>query len=174
MSLNQNIVFKISDDEKSEIDKILTQFHYKSSNLISILQSIQEKYGYLPRNIIFYMSEELMIPTAEIYGVGTFYTQFKFNEVGKNLIICCDGTACHVNGSTQIIDFIQDYLGIKPGETTENKKFTLETVACLGCCAISPVCIINGKIYGEITTSKVKKVIKRLMKKSNVDETNEN
>lgn len=173
MSLNQNLVFKITDKEQKEIDEILSNFNYDKTNLISILQAIQDKRGYLPRNVLFYISREMMIPTAEIYGVGTFYTQFKFKEVGENLIICCDGTACHVNGSTQIIDFIQDYLGIKPGETTEDKRFTLETVACLGCCAISPVCIINGKIYGEITTAKIKGIIRRLKKDSKPEKDNE-
>ena len=173
MSLNQNIVFTITEEEKREIDEILTKFHYDKTNLISILQAIQDERGYLLRNVLFYMSQEMKIPTAEIYGVGTFYTQFKFKEVGENLIICCDGTACHVNGSTQIIDFIQDYLGIEPGETTEDKRFTLETVACLGCCAISPVCIINGKIYGEITTNKIKKVINRLKINTKLEESNE-
>jgi len=173
MSLNQNIVFTITEEEKREIDEILTKFHYDKTNLISILQAIQDERGYLPRNVLFYMSQEMKIPTAEIYGVGTFYTQFKFKEVGENLIICCDGTACHVNGSPQIIDFIQDYLGVEPGETTEDKRFTLETVACLGCCAISPVCIINGKIYGEITTNKIKKVINRLKINTKLEESNE-
>lgn len=173
MSLNQNLALKITDEERKEIDEILRKNDYDKSNLISILQTIQDKRGYLPRNILFYMSREMMIPTAEIFGVGTFYTQFKFREIGENLIICCDGTACHVNGSTQIIDFIQDYLGIKAGDTTENKLFTLETVACLGCCAISPVCIINGKIYGEITTAKIKKILKRLKKNAKTEEQNE-
>ncbi len=174
MNSKQNIVFKISNEEKGEVDKILRECQYDNNNLISILQKIQDKHGYLPRNVLFYISEKMMIPTAEIYGVGTFYTQFKFKAIGKHLIICCDGTACHVNGSTQIMNFIQDYLHIMPGETTEDKQYTLEVVACLGCCAISPVCIIDGKIYGEITTQKVKKIINRLKKKTEKEELNKN
>ena len=109
-------------------------------------------------------SLKLKIPPAEIYGVATFYTQFKFHEIGRHLIVCCDGTACHVKGSTLLLKFIEGFLQIKSGETTKDKLFSIESVACLGCCAISPVCIIDGEIYGNLTTNKVRKILYKLKK----------
>jgi len=162
--LVQKFIFKVDDNEKVRIKNILSSYEHNGDNLISILQKIQELYGFLPRNIIYYLSRKLKIPIAEIYGVATFYTQFKFHKMGKNLIVCCDGTACHVKGAPLIINFLEGFLGIKSGGTTRDKVFSLETVACLGCCAISPVCIINGDIYGDLTTDKIIKVLNKLKK----------
>jgi NADH-quinone oxidoreductase subunit E len=129
--------------------------------LISILQTIQEEYGFLPRNFLFHLARELKISAAEVYGVATFYTQFKFNKVGKYHLVFCDGTACHLR-NREILELVEKLLGIEPGETTSDKLFSYELVACLGCCAISPVCMINGEIYGNLTIKKVRKLIKKL------------
>jgi len=162
--LNQEIVQKIQDKEKEKITNILKFYEYERDNLISILQDIQEYYGYLPSEIIFYISERLKIPPAEILSVATFYTQFNFKERGKYTIVCCEGTACHVNGAPLILNFIENKLGIKAGETTKDKMFSIKSVACLGCCAISPVCVINGQIYGDLTLKKMSKILKNLVK----------
>ncbi|NHI93862.1 MAG: NADH-quinone oxidoreductase subunit NuoE [Candidatus Lokiarchaeota archaeon] len=155
-------ILELNDLEKNEVSKILEENQYKKQNLISILQSIQEIYDYLPSNIIYFISEELKISPAEIYGVATFYTQFKLHPKGKNVIICCEGTACHVKGSPLILSYLENELGIKSGETTKNGLFSLESVACLGCCAISPVMVINNQIHGNLTLKKVNKIISQL------------
>ncbi len=161
-----NISYKINNDIKKKISNILYQYKYDKNNLISILQEIQELFGYLSKMIIYYLSEQLKISPAEVYGTATFYTQFKFSRTGKNLIICCDGTACHVKGAPFILNFIENYLGIKSGETSKDKLYSLESVACLGCCAISPVCIVNGQIYGNLTIEKFRRILNNLKKKT--------
>ncbi len=162
--MSQHFKFKLNKKDEKDIKNILKEYEYDSNNLISILQKIQNIHGYLPRNFIFFLSNELEIPSAEIYSITTFYSQFKFNKFGKNHIICCDGTACHVKGSPKIINYLEGILKIKPGETTKDKLFSLDVVACLGCCAISPVCIINGEIYGDLNIDKVKKILNKLQK----------
>jgi len=162
--LTQQITKEINDKEKTKIKEILKIYESERGNVISILQKIQETYQYLPSNILFYVSKMLSIPLAEIYSIATFYTQFKFKKMGKNSLICCDGTACHVKTGPLLLNFVENELGIKSGETTEDKMFSIESVACLGCCAISPVCIINGEIYGDLTLKKLKKILKNLKK----------
>lgn len=164
----QDIAYELTNKDKNNILEVLNQYNKDKNNLISILQGVQKLFGFLPRNVIYFLSEQLKMSTALIYGVATFYMQFRFSEIGKYLIVCCDGTACHVKGSTLILHFIESFLGIKNGETTKDKLYTLESVACLGCCAISPVCIINGETYGNLTTNKIKRILTKLEKKSKV------
>ncbi|MFX1490384.1 MAG: NAD(P)H-dependent oxidoreductase subunit E [Promethearchaeota archaeon] len=165
--MNQEIAQKISEKEKVAILEILKNSEGEKGNLISILQSIQAIYNYLPIYVLNYISEELKRPLAEIFSVVTFYTQFKFQPLGKNHIICCDGTACHVKKGPLLLNWLESDLGIKSGETTEDHEFSIESVACLGCCAISPVCVINGKIYGELTPKKLRKIMKKIKQKEN-------
>lgn len=165
--MNQEIAQKISEKEKVAILEILKNSEGEKGNLISILQSIQAIYNYLPIYVLNYISEELKRPLAEIFSVATFYTQFKFQPLGKNHIICCDGTACHVKKGSLLLNWLESDLGIKSGETTEDHEFSIESVACLGCCAISPVCVINGKIYGELTPKKLRKIMKKIKQKEN-------
>jgi len=162
--LTQEILKEINNKEKTKIKEILKTYEHERGNLISILQQIQETYQYLPSNVLVYISKMLDISLAEIYSIATFYTQFKFEEMGKNSLICCDGTACHVKEGPILLNFVENELGIKSGETTSDKMFTIETVACLGCCAISPACIINGQIYGDLTLKKLRKILKNLKK----------
>lgn len=165
--LNQGIFQKISLNDKEKIKSILKSFQKENVNLISILQKIQEHYRFIPPHFIFYLSKKLKIPSAEIYSVATFYTQFRFKDIGKYHIVCCDGTACHVKSIRPLISFLEKYLGISPGETTKDKMFSLEAVACLGCCAISPVCIVNGKIHGNLTTNKIRLLLKKIAREEN-------
>lgn len=163
---NQEILQDISINEKSQVDSILKSYNYEKENIISILQEIQERFGYLPSNIIIYISKQLKISSAEIFSIATFYSQFNFQKKGKYIIICCDGTACHVKGAPLILNFIENKLGIKSGETTDDFMFSIESVACLGCCAISPVCVINGQIYGDLTLKKISNILQKLMKRT--------
>ena len=141
--------------------------HYKNEPgaLIPLLQSAQSAEGYIRESAIDEISETLGIPTADIYGVITFYSQFRTKPLGKYLIKVCDGTACHVNGSTSIISAIEDELQLSGGDTTDDGIFTLQRVACLGCCSLSPVIMINDDTHGRLTTKKVQQLIREYRKK---------
>ncbi len=128
--------------------------------LIPLLQSAQDSYGYIPEKAIHYISEVVGIPAAEIYGVITFYSQFRLKPLGKHVIRICEGTACHVNNAKNILTVLQNELGISVGDTTEDGLFTLQSVACLGCCSLAPVIMIDDETYGSLTPDKTKKVIK--------------
>ena len=142
------------------LDDILSAFTEITSNdLIPILQRIQDGYGYLAKDVVMEVSERTGIAASQIYGVATFYEQFHLKPQGKHLIRCCRGTACHVKGGPEIIDVIKNYLGLEPGETTEDGEFTFETVACLGACALAPLIVIDGKYYGMMTKQKVAEVL---------------
>lgn len=146
----------------SLLDGVLKEYAQVKGSLITILQNTQDIYGYLPRKAIELISEKTGIATSEIMGVGTFYTQFRFEPVGKYLIMLCQGTACHVNSSELILQTIKDELGIDDGQTTEDGLFSLKCVACLGCCSLSPVMMINEDTYGSLTPDKTKKILKEL------------
>lgn len=130
-------------------------------SLIPLLQSAQESYGYIPEKVIYYISELTGIPASEIYGVITFYAQFRLRPMGKNIVRVCEGTACHVNGAKSVLSTLQDELGIDVGGTTEDGVFSLLSVACLGCCSLAPVMMINDETHGNLTNDKIKKIFKQ-------------
>ena len=145
-----------------QIEGVLDELTKVKGSLITILQKTQDIYGYLPKDAIIYISERTGIAESEIMGVATFYTQFRLAPVGKYLIMLCQGTACHVKSSELILQTIKDELGIEDGETTEDGLFSLKCVACLGCCSLSPVMMINESTYGSLTPEKTKKILKEL------------
>jgi len=163
--VSEEILFEINDTERTKIKEILKNYEHEKGNLISILQEIQEIYKYLPLYSLYYISKKLKIPLAEIYSIATFYTQFRFKQMGKNSLICCDGTACHVKGGPLLLSFLENELGIKSGESTVDQMFSIESVMCLGCCAISPVCVINGQIHGNLTIKKLRIILKKIKEK---------
>ena len=124
---------------------VLEEYASQPGSLITILQQAQEIYGYLPKDVMYHIAEAVGTTPAEVVGVATFYSQFRLAPIGKYLIMSCQGTACHVNGSERISAAITQYLGIENGQTTEDGLFTLEHVACLGCCSLAPVIMINGE-----------------------------
>lgn len=144
----------------AKVHPILEKYKGVRGSLISILQEVQEIYDYLPMDALNLIAKELGEKPAKIHGVATFYTQFRLNPVGKNIIMLCQGTACHVNGSKAIETAIWEELHIKDGETTEDNLFTLNNVACLGCCSLSPVMMINGETYGKLTPKAAKAILK--------------
>lgn len=146
----------------SLIDGVLDEYADIPGSLITVLQNTQDIYGYLPKQAIEKISNRMNIAASEIMGVGTFYTQFRFQPVGKYLIMLCQGTACHVNSSQLILETIKDELHIEDGETTEDGLFSLKCVACLGCCSLSPVMMINDNTYGSLTPEKTKQILKEL------------
>ena len=144
------------------IKPVLDEYGEVKGSLITILQQTQDIYGYLPREAIEYIAERTGVEISEIMGVATFYTQFRLTPVGKYLIMLCQGTACHVNSSELILQTIKDELGIDDGETTEDGLFSLKCVACLGCCSLSPVMMINENAYGSLTPDKTKTILRQL------------
>lgn len=153
----------------SLLEPILEQYAGTKGSLITILQHAQEIYGYLPQDVIRRISERTGVKPAKIMGVATFYTQFRLQPVGKYLIMLCKGTACHVNGSDGIEKTITETLGIRDGETTEDGLFTLKNVACLGCCSLSPVMMINEETYGSLTPEKTRAILAELREKAKED-----
>jgi NADH:ubiquinone oxidoreductase subunit E len=142
---------------------ILERYHSEKGSIISILQDVQEEFGYIPEEAVFWFSDRLNIPASNFYGVATFYAQFHLKPRGKNLITACCGTACHVKGADAIINRIRADLAIPEEEDTSyDNKFTLEEVACVGACSIAPVVIINKKVYGKGTPDKISKILKEL------------
>jgi len=142
---------------KEHIRKILAAYDNNPENLISVLQEIQELYGYISEEAVSILSEELHHPESKIYGVATFYTQFKFTKPGDHLIKVCLGTACHVKGGESLLTTLENELKVHPGETTKDGKFTLERVACMGCCALAPVVVIDDEVHSTMTPSKLSK-----------------
>lgn len=154
-----------SNVDLSLIVDIVDKYKDTKGSLITILQGVQEVYNYVPSEAIDYISEKTGIKPAKIYGVLTFYTQFRMKPVGKNLILLCQGTACHVNGSEAIEEAVLEELGVKEGEISEDGLFTMINVACLGCCSLSPVMMINGETYGKLTPQSAKKIIAEIRAK---------
>lgn len=148
-----------SNIDLSLITDVVERYKDVEGSLITILQGVQAVYNYVPGEAIEYISEQTGIKPAKIYGVLTFYTQFRMKPVGKYLIMLCQGTACHVNGSESIEEAIVEELGIEEGETTKDGLFTLINVACLGCCSLSPVMMVNDETYGKLTSQSVKKIL---------------
>ena len=149
---------------------VLSQYKDVKGSLITILQKAQDIYGYLPTDVIYHVAEQTGNTPAKVMGVATFYTQFRLTPVGKYLIMLCQGTACHVNGSERIEAAISEELGIKDGETTPDGLFTLKNVACLGCCSLSPVMMINDDTYGSLTPEKAVSIFKELKEKAGEEE----
>jgi NADH-quinone oxidoreductase subunit E len=153
---------KVGSLSLEPLDKILESMPNAGfSELIPILQKIQEAYGYLPPSVMMAVSSRTGIAASRIYGVATFYEQFHLEPHGRHTIKCCRGTACHVKGGRDIIRATRRILGVEEGETTEDMRFTFETVACLGTCFLGPVMMVNNDYYGHLASNKVRDILKR-------------
>jgi NADH-quinone oxidoreductase subunit E len=153
-------ICKESGESFKPLDEILeSRSNVTDSDLIPLLQEIQTSYGYLPPEVLTELSRRTGIAASKIYGVTTFYEQFHLVPHGRNTIRCCRGTACHVKNGPKMIDAIQDILDIEPGQTTEDMRFTFETVACLGTCFLAPVMMIDNDYFGHLDTNKVKSIL---------------
>lgn len=154
--------------ELKEVDKkvedIIDKYNYEKGYLVNILQDVQSVYNYLPKEAMRSVSKILGVPVSRVYAVATFYKAFSLKPRGKYQLSLCMGTACHVRGSPRIGDVIKRKLGIEEGETTDDLKFTYETVNCLGACALGPILVVNGEYHGHMTISKVEKLLKKLDK----------
>lgn len=145
----------------ADIRKEIEKYQKKEGILIPLLQDIQDRYGYVPEQSIDIISEELSIFPVDIYGILTFYAQFYTTPRGEHTIKVCQGTACHVMGGKEILDYTEDKLGISERETTKDGKFSLERVACLGCCGMAPVLVVDDDFYGNLSLQEIDELIKK-------------
>ena len=163
ISLKESQEEQIAED-LTLMDSLIEKYKTKKGNLIPLLQGVQELYGYVPHDAFLKLHKDAGLKLADMYGVATFYAQFRLNPVGKHIIKVCHGTACHVQNAPLITEALEEVLGIKDGETTEDKLFTLESVACLGCCSLAPVLMVGDDTYGKLDGKKSAKVIKEIRK----------
>ena len=148
-----------------EVSRLIDSLADKHNGLlISILEDVQEHYNYLPEEVLRAVAKRLRLPLRDVYGGATFYSAFSLKPKGEHIMTVCLGTACHVRGGQRIADAISNELGINPGETTVDMKFTLEAVNCLGCCAIGPILLVDGVYHGEMTPRKTLKLLETLSK----------
>ena len=147
------------DPKQLKLDEVIIKYRHENGPLIPILQEAQAVYGYLPADVLKHISKGTRIPLAKIYGVVTFYSQFRLAPVGRNLINVCLGTACHVRGGAKVLDIIEKTLKIKDGVTSEDRRYTLEIVACIGACGLSPVMSVNGQVYGRLVPENVAEIL---------------
>ena len=146
----------------SILDPLIQKYKNKKGNMIPLLQGTQETFGYIPNDAFLKISAETGLNLSEMYGVATFYAQFRLTPVGKYVIKVCHGTACHVQNAKAVTEMIKEALKIGDGETTTDRLFTLESVACLGCCSLAPVMMIKNETYGKLDGSKAVKIIKNI------------
>ena len=145
---------------KKQLDAILAEYDGERGDLIPILQEAQERFGYLPGGVMQVIAKFLRLPESDVFGVATFYAQFKLTPVGRKIVKVCRGTACHVRGGARILDEVERHLGIKPGETTDDLEYSLETIACFGSCALAPVVVVDKTVYGRMTTKRVAEILR--------------
>jgi len=161
ISLKESQEKQVAED-LSLMDSLIEKYKTKKGNLIPLLQGVQEIYGYIPHAAFLKLHHEVGLKLADMYGVATFYAQFRLTPVGKHIIKVCHGTACHVQNAPKITEALMDSLKINDGETTEDNLFTLESVACLGCCSLAPVMMIGNETYGKLDGKKSVKIIKEI------------
>lgn len=146
----------------SLIDSIIAEYKGKAGNIIPLLQKTQDVYGFIPKEAMKYIAGKTGLELSDMYGVATFYTQFRLNPVGKHIIKVCHGTACHVQNAGTITEALSESLDIKDGETTPDGMFTLESVACLGCCSLAPVMMIGDETYGKLSGKEAVRIIRNI------------
>lgn len=146
-------------DMEEKLRGIFTHHHRTRDALIPLLQDVQGEFGYLPPEAMAAAARHCRIEPVEVYGVATFYAQFKFSPLGKNIVMVCQGTACHVMGGARVLEEVEAQLGITPGQTTEDRMFTLERVACIGACALAPAMVVNKDTYGRMKAEKVTEIL---------------
>ena len=143
----------------SSVTQIIDKYHYDKGQLVSILQDIQAEHHYLPKDILVEVSQILSVPLTQVYSVATFFRAFSLKPRGRHLINVCLGTACHVRGTAKVLERMERELGIRRGETTKDSKFTLETVNCVGCCALGPMVMLDDQYFGQMNSDKVSSLL---------------
>ena len=149
----------IAESIKEKLNEIFSHYSGKKDELIPVLQEAQERFGYLPPEAMQGIAKFLHLPESSVFGVSTFYALFRLAPAGKRMAKVCRGTACHVRGGARILREVERRLGIKPGKTTDDFEYSLETIACFGSCALAPVMVIDKNVYGRMTTTKVGQIL---------------
>ncbi len=144
-----------------EISTVVKKYGGNRDSLVSILQGVQSEYHYLSEEALRMVANQLSLPLIQVYGVATFFKAFSLKPRGEHIVTVCLGTACHVRSAPSVLDEVKRQLGIEPGETSEDMSFTLETVNCLGTCALGPILVIDGKYHGQMSPGKVKNILKK-------------
>ena len=160
MSKEAAVEEKVNQEiDLNRVDAIVEPYLGKKEMVIPVLQKVQDHFGYLPRSAVEQVSKKMLIPLSSLYGIATFYAQFKMKPRGRYIIRVCKGTACHIQGSPKISEKIEEILGIESGETTDDLRYTLEEVACIGACALAPVIMIGDNPHGRLTQDKIKGIL---------------
>jgi NADH-quinone oxidoreductase subunit E len=152
---------KLTPEEKAEADAVIDRYKAAQMHLISILHDVQKRFNYLPRQVLGYVAQRLDVPLSRVYHVATFYTAFSLEPRGKHHIKVCTGTSCHVRGAAKVLDEVKGALDLKEGQTTKDGEYSLETVACIGCCALSPCMVVDNEVHAKLTPTKARELFKR-------------
>jgi NADH:ubiquinone oxidoreductase subunit E len=153
---------RLAEKDMAKLDEVLADLGSRKGTMIPILQKAQDIFGYLPREVLIYIGEKIGVPLSQVYGVVTFYAQFHLNPRGRNIVRSCQGTACHVRGAKSILAELRKQLSLADGKsTTEDLKFPLETVACIGCCGLAPVIMVNEDTHGRLVPDAIKGVLEQ-------------
>ncbi|MEN3202413.1 MAG: NADH-quinone oxidoreductase subunit NuoE [Atribacterota bacterium] len=142
-----------------DVEAVIAKYREEKTPLLCILEEVQEKWGYLPRDVLGYIAQRLEIPSSTVYGVATFYAFLETKPVGKYVIRVCRSAPCHVRGAMNVLETLKKELGIREGETTRDGKFTLEVTSCLGVCGVAPAMMINDVTYGNLTEDRIREVL---------------
>jgi NADH-quinone oxidoreductase subunit E len=159
-NLDFTTIQTILESNAAKVEKLIESYIDKKEQLISLLQDVQAEFNYIPQDVIVRISQKLDIPLSQVFSVATFFQAFSLKPRGRHTITVCLGTACHIRGGQRLVDKIERDFNLKPGESTEDMRFSLETANCLGCCALGPVVVIDGKYESKVTPDKLDKILK--------------
>jgi NADH-quinone oxidoreductase subunit E len=159
-NLDFTTIQTILESNAAKVEKLIESYIDKKEQLISLLQDVQAEFNYIPQDVIVRISQKLDIPLSQVFSVATFFQAFSLKPRGRHTITVCLGTACHIRGGQRLVDKIERDFNLKPGESTEDMRFSLETANCLGCCALGPVVVIDGRYESKVTPDKLDKILK--------------
>jgi len=160
-SLDFTTIQTILESNAEKVENLIESYIEKKEQLISLLQDVQAEFNYIPQDVLVRISQKLEIPLSQVFSVATFFQAFSLKPRGRHTITVCLGTACHIKGGQRLVDKMERDYDLKPGETTEDMKFSLETANCLGCCALGPVVVVDGKYESKVTPDKLDKILKK-------------
>lgn len=160
-NLDFTTIQTILENNAEKVESLIESYIDKKEQLISLLQDVQAEFNYIPQDVLIRISQKLEIPLSQVFSVATFFQAFSLKPRGRHTVTVCLGTACHIKGGQRLVDKIERDYNLKPGETTEDMRFSLETANCLGCCALGPVMVIDGKYESKVTLDKLDKILKK-------------
>ena len=160
-SLDFTTIQTILESNAEKVENLIESYIDKKEQLISLLQDVQAEFNYIPQDVLIRISQKLEIPLSQVFSVATFFQAFSLKPRGRHTVTVCLGTACHIKGGQRLVDKMERDYDLKPGETTEDMRFSLETANCLGCCALGPVMVIDGKYESKVTPDKLDKILKK-------------